>query len=119
MSLDIWLSIKVDTGGDEPYDLELFSGNITHNLTLMASKAGIYDSLWHPYNLTDDGSFPHARELIVPLEKGLKKLKEDPDHYRRFNSSNGWGVYEDFVPFVERVLNSCKEHPKAIVRNSI
>ena len=31
MSLDIWMSMEVDTGGPEPYYLELFSANITNS----------------------------------------------------------------------------------------
>lgn len=118
MSLDICLSMEVDTGGPEPYYLELFDGNITHNLTKMASAAGIYTALWHPYKLTEDETFPTAGELIVSLENGLKKLKENPDYYSEFNSPNGWGMYENFVPFVESVLTACKQHPKATVKTS-
>lgn len=119
MSLDIWMSMKVDTGGSEPYYLELFSANITHNLGEMASAAGIYTALWHPYELTEDRSFPTAGELIPLLENGLKKLKEDSSYYRQFDSPNGWGMYDNFVPFVEKVLNACKKHPKATVKTSI
>ena len=49
MSLDIWLEIEVDAGGKEPHKVELFSSNITHNLSKMAEEAGIYTALWHPY----------------------------------------------------------------------
>lgn len=117
MSLDIWMSMEVDTGGPEPYYLELFSANITSNLWEMADEAGIYTALWHPYEL-NDGSFPTAGELILPLENGLKKLKGDPSHYRQFDSPNGWGLYDNFVPFVEKVLDACKKHPKATVKTS-
>lgn len=117
MSLDIWMSMEVDTGGTEPYYLELFSANITHNLGDMAAAAGIYNALWHPYEL-NDGSDPTADVLIPWLENGLKNLKENPDHYKKFNSPNGWGMYDNFVPFVEKVLDACKKHPKATVNTS-
>lgn len=118
MSLDISLSMEVDTGGSEPYYLELFSANITSNLGEMADEAGIYTALWHPYELTEDKSFPTAGKLIPLLENGLKTLKEDPDYYRQFNSPNGWGMYDNFVPFMEKVLDACKKHPKANVETS-
>lgn len=118
MSLDFSLSMEFDTGGPEPYHPELFSANITSNLGEMADEAGIYTALWRPYELTEDGSFPTAGELIPLLENGLKKLKEDPSYYRQFNSPNGWGMYDNFVPFVEKVLDACKQHPKATVETS-
>ena len=118
MSLDIWMSMEVDTGGPEPYYLELFSANITSNLWEMASAAGIYNALWQPYGLTEDGSFLTAGELIPLLENGLKLLKQDPSYYRQFDSPNGWGLYDNFVPFVEKVLDACKQHPKATVKTS-
>jgi hypothetical protein len=116
MSLDIWLEVKVDTGGREPHKVELFSDNITHNLNTMAEEAGIYNCLWHPYVLWEN---PTAGDLIAPLEEGLRKLKSHPEHYEKFNSPNGWGTYRHFVPFVERVLSACREHPKASVATSV
>ena len=116
MSLDIWLEIEVDTGGKEPYRVELFSSNITSNLTAMAGAAGIYTALWHPYDLCEN---PTADKLIAPLEEGLINLKENPEYYEQFNSPNGWGMYEHFVFFVENVLSACKEHPKSNVKTWI
>lgn len=118
MSLDFVLSMEFDTGGPEPYHAELFSANITHNLGEMADEAGIYNALWHPYRFTYGGSFPTADVLIPLLENGLKKLKENPDYYRQFDSPNGWGMYDHFVPFVEKVLDACKKHPNATVETS-
>lgn len=116
MSLDFYLEVEVDTGGEEPHKVELFSANITHNLNKMAEEAGIYMHLWRPNELWEN---PTADKLIAPLEEGLKKLKDNPEHYKKFNSPNGWGMYEHFVPFVEEVLSACKEHPKANVRTWI
>jgi hypothetical protein len=106
MSLDIWLGMDVDTGGEEPYFLELFNAN------------GIYTALWSPEKLLDCKANPTAGMLIDPLEEGLEKLKSNPDYFKKFDSPNGWGVYEHFVPFVEKVLDACKKHPKATVFTS-
>ena len=54
-------------------------------------------------------------QLIEPLTKGLALLKSDPERFEAFNSPNGWGMYKHFVPFVERYLEACKEHPDADV----
>lgn len=90
---------------------EVFSVNITHNLGTMADKAGIYYALWRP----EEKGLKIASDIIPILEKGLKKLKEKPLYYEKFNAENGWGLYEHFVPFVEEVLQGCKEYPDATI----
>jgi hypothetical protein len=93
---------------------EIYSSNITHNLGKMAQEVGIYHHLWRP----DEIGIKKAQELIALLEAGLKNLKSDPDRYRQFNSPNGWGIYEDFVLFVEEYLNACRKYPDANIRVS-
>lgn len=95
----------------EPYTHEVFWGNITHNLVGMAKAAGIYLYLWRPetYGITK------AKELIEPLEDGLKRLKSAPDHFKELNPSNGWGNYEGLVALVEKYLEACREYPDAVV----
>lgn len=106
MSLDFYLTrIKPTT---------VFDANITHNLGEMAEKAGIYYALWRP----EEKGFKLAKDIILVLEKGLEKLKSKPSYYKKFNSDNGWGLYEHFVPFVEEVLNACKEFPDAEINVS-
>lgn len=86
---------------------EVFSKNITHNLGKMAGKAGIYDVLWRP----DENGYERAESIIEPLEKGIDKLKNDPEHFKQFNPSNGWGDYEGLLRFAEDVLAACKQYP--------
>lgn len=93
---------------------EVFSRNITHNLNKMAEEAGIYKHLWHP----DEIGITKAYQLIKPLTDGLALLKSDPARFEALNSSNGWGIYEHFVPFVEACLEACKEYQDADVRTS-
>jgi hypothetical protein len=101
MSLDVWLTAVQPT--------EVYSRNITHNLNKMAMEAGIYEPLWRP----EEVGITHAHQLVEPLTVGLEKLKADPEHYQKFNSPNGWGMYEHFVPFVESYLEACKDNPDA------
>lgn len=103
MSLDVYLTVT------KP--VEVYDANITHNLNKMAEAAGIYKHLWRP----DEIGVTKARELIEPLTVGLAKLKADPDHFEQFNSPNGWGKYEHFVPFVAKYLAACIENPDAEV----
>lgn len=42
-------------------------------------------------------------------------MKARPKHYEKFNSSNGWGMYEHFVPFIEEYLKALKEYPESFV----
>ena len=91
------------------YKREVHSSNITHNLTKMAGEAGIYDCLWRP----EENGYYEAGDIIEPLREGLRKLKENPEHFKQFDSPNGWGTYEHFVPFVEEILKSCIIFPDA------
>jgi len=105
MSLDIDLKDPTAT-----YETEsLYSGNITHNLGKMANKAGIYKALWRPEEI----NAKYAKDIIKIVEKGLADLKERPEYFELFNSPNGWGMYEHFVPFVEKYLEALKEYPGA------
>lgn len=106
MSLDFYLQYKID--GNE---ISVFDRNITHNLTTMADKAGIYYALWRP----EEKGWKYAKDIIPLLEKGIKKLKEKPKYFEKYNASNGWGLYEHFVPFVEEVLEACNKYPNATI----
>lgn len=92
----------------------LYSDNITHNLGLMAKKAGIYKHLWRPEEI----GITIAKELINPLRNGLHKLKSNPDVFKKYNPDNGWGTYEILVKFVEDYLDACYKYPDAEVEVS-
>jgi hypothetical protein len=121
MSLDVYLTAKEPTEkecyhcGSKYIEHETnYSANITHNLCEMASKAGIYEALWRPEEI----GITEAKQLIEPLKKGLADLKARPEYFKQFNAPNGWGMYEHFVPFVEKYLNACKEYPESTVNVS-
>lgn len=90
---------------------EYYSANITHNLGAMAREAGIYQHMWRPEEL----GITKASQLIEPLAAGLALLQSDRKRFEAFNASNGWGLYEHFVPFVSEYLTACREHPEADV----
>lgn len=106
MSLDITLTA--------PRLCEVYSANITHNLTRMAEEADLYMTLWRPEEI----GITKADELIEPLRTGLALLKSDPERFKQFNSPNEWGVYENLVSFVEYTLKACEENPDATVEVS-
>ena len=93
---------------------EVFDTNITHNLGQMADAAGIYYACWRPEEI----GAKHANDIIDILEDGLNDMKARPDYYRQFDSPNGWGTYDNFLPWVEKYLLACKENPDAEIEVS-
>lgn len=108
MSLDVYLTAKDEDGNE----IEVYSANVTHNLTHMADKAGIYYALWRP----EERGWTKAGDIVAVLEDGLANLKENQTHFEQFNPSNGWGSYEHFVPWVEEYLKACKQYPSAVIK---
>lgn len=111
MSLDIYLIRKKYVSYNqvdwETEEETVFETNITHNLNRMASEVGIYEAIWQPY----ENGFDLASSIVPVLENGIGLLKSDPEKYKAFNPSNGWGSYDIFVPWLERLLEACKEYP--------
>lgn len=94
---------------------EVFSANITSNLGEMAAKAGIYKALWRP----DEIGAEKAEDIIPILEKGIAKMKAAPNRFKKYDARNGWGTYDVFLPWVEKVLEACKENPTSDISVSI
>lgn len=103
MSLDVSLTQTQPT--------QVFEANITHNLGKMAENAGIYKYLWRPEEI----GIKFAYQLIQPLEEGLALMKSDPERFKAFDADNGWGLYEHFVPWIEKYIDACNENPGATV----
>lgn len=119
MSLDVDLynpyHISYDCGKTfEESGEYVFEANITHNLGTMAKEAGIYYACWRPEEI----GAKKASDIIELLEQGYKKLKENPEHYKKFNSPNGWGMYKHFLPWVKEYLEACKKYPNAEIHIS-
>lgn len=106
MSLDVYL--------EEYRPCRIYSDNITHNLGNMARAAGIYECLWRP----DEIGIETAKQLIEPLNVGLVKLLANPDKFKKYNSPNGWGTYDNFIVFVQDYISACEKNPNALVRVS-
>lgn len=103
MSLDVWLKRVQET--------EVFGANVTHNLGLMAKEAGIYKHLWRPEEI----GITHAQQLIEPLRAGLALMRSDPERFKKCDPSNGWGAYEEFLPWIRRYLEACEQYPDATI----
>ena len=104
MSLDFYLEVVRPTA--------VYESNITHNLSRMAREAGIYEALW------SSEQFKTAAELIPILNKGISAMENDPARFKVHDAKNGWGTYEQFLPWVRQVLVACVENPEAVPRSS-
>lgn len=102
MSLDIYI-------GKGEYSRSM---NITHNLADMAEAAGIFKCLWR----AEENGFKRARQLIKPLESAIADMRARPEFYKQYDAPNGWGTYKDFAPWLERLLEICRENPNRSVR---
>lgn len=109
MSLDVYLRAMVKSN--------IFEGGITHNLNKMAMAAELYTPLWRPEELFQS-TIIKAHQLVPFLEKGLVTLKTEPERFKLFNPSNGYGTYEDLVSFVEKYLDALYQNPYAEVEVS-
>lgn len=101
MSLDIYLVKKE----------YLAEANITHNLVPMWKEAGIYDSLYYSDDL-------EAREVLPILIDGLVDMTKYPDKYKKLNSPNGWGTYDNAVRWLAMLIEEFKENPEGIIEIS-
>lgn len=106
MSLDISLMKVMRTS--------VFGTNITHNLTRMAGAASLYSVLWRP----EDNGIKFAHQLIEPLRQSIKDMESRPDWYKVFDAPNGWGTYDQFLPWLKDLLKACEDFPDAEIEVS-
>ena len=107
MSLDFNLTAVRET--------QVFDSNITHNLNKMAQACGVYKCLWRP----KENGYELAAQIIPVLQDGLHQLRENPEKFKEFEASNGWGTYRNFVEFVDQVYKACLENPDAKISVSV
>jgi hypothetical protein len=108
MSLDI--NLHCDCCGQTVAEI-----NLTHNLRDMAEAAGLYDTLWGPYDSADRALFK-ASTMTTSLASGLERLRSDPESFKEHNPPNGWGDYGGLVNAVTTLLIRCVQFPDADVR---
>lgn len=103
MSLDVTLTAVRPT--------TVYKANITHNLIKMAYEARIYEVCWRP----EEVGITKAAQLIEPLRNAITQMKADPARFEKHDSPNGWGLYKNFLPWLERYLKACEANPDADV----
>jgi hypothetical protein len=80
----------------------------------MAGEAGIYEACWRPEEI----GATKARDIIGKLALAVDLMKKEPERFKKFDSPNGWGKYEHFLPWVESYLKACEENPDATIEVS-
>lgn len=121
MSLDVYLYSEVSQLPEPGQEWEsenyyqLYWANITHNLGKMAQSAGCYVACWRPEEISLDC---RASDIRPSLTKAIADMEARPEHYTQFNSPNGWGTYENFLPWLKRYEFACRMNPTAKVRVS-
>lgn len=97
---------------------EFWHGNITHNLCEMAedclssnnSDYTLYDLLWRDTQEPFTGDYLNV--YIAYLAYCLYVLKDDPEHFKKFNPKNGWGTYEQLINFVKEFIKALVNIPE-------
>lgn len=99
---------------------EVWSGNITHNLTEMAEDClsfeeeyqhyTLYGLLWRETQQPFTGDYLNV--YIAHLAYCLYVLKNNPKRFKKFNPENGWGTYEQLVNFVEDFIKALITMPE-------
>lgn len=85
--------------------------NITHNLTPMWKEAGVYVALYNSEGM-------EANEVISVLVDGLIDMTKHPDKYKKLNSPNGWGTYDNAVRWLAELIERFKENPDGVIEVS-
>lgn len=114
MSLDLYLHArKVCPHCASFFGLgdELWWRNITHNVTEMWGKAGVYDAFY-----MSEGH--QAMEYVSVLERGLTLMVEDFKEYKALDAPNGWGRAEHAVAFLWAAYVAFRNNPEAMIRVS-
>ena len=108
MSLDIWLSVPIDSGSTETVTHEVFSANITHNVAKMWNTAGIWEALY-------ESAGKSAADVLPSLRQGLAHMRDNPAIYKALNAPNGWGTYDNALPWLAKLVDAFEEHYKGII----
>jgi len=112
MSYDIWVEVPCkNKKGEDDWHQAGEGHNYTSNVGEMFYKAfektgGNWED-FHDY----DKENMICEKAIPQLEKAIKELEANSEHYKKMNPKNGWGSYEGAVRFLKLILADCKRFP--------
>lgn len=105
MSSDISIRVKHSDGYTSSFEV----GNMTSNCNRMLIAAcGVSMGWFHDM----------ACEKALPiLRHAWREMKRDPARYRALEADNGWGTYDQFMPFLTRFYVMVRLHKSGWINN--
>ena len=85
---------------------EVFEFSPTYNLRPMFHAAG--------FCLRDFNGMTGA-EVAPVLTVAVASMEADPAKFRALDAPNGWGTYDDIMPYLRRFRDAVSAHPAASV----
>jgi len=80
----------------------------------MSPEANMYEALWHP----DHINCVKAKDIIGIVIEGFSDMLKNPKHYKKLESDNGWGTYDDFIDWVYNYIKALSENPECYLITS-
>lgn len=106
MSYDV--HFYIDCGGPDPHRLD-YDFNYTWNCGPMFRRAlAPLDGINGLQGLTGEEAIPHLERAIADMS-----APESRQAYQAMNPENGWGDHDSATRWLERILEACREVPKA------
>ena len=56
-----------------------------------------------------------ARDAARVLDAALVEMTAHADEYRAMNPANGWGDFDTFREWLQKILEACREMPDAVL----
>lgn len=104
--------MSIENYGPRVISGDVYSESISANLTAIAVAVGIERHLWSPASV----GITRADEMVPALTEAIAKLKADPDQFFKYDAPQRWGIYEQFLAYLERYLAQCKRYPTMDIR---
>lgn len=106
MSYDVSFKAKLE-GTDQWVYVGADWINHTYNTAAMIKEVcGSYPSDW-------DGR--KCADMYPIIAQGAALLRDNPQRYRQFEPSNGWGTVETTLDFLMKIADNCEKYPTAVI----
>ena len=102
-------SISINVNHPDGYKSHFEVGNMTSNCNWMLVEACGVSMGWF-----DKVSCEKALPI---LEHAWTVMKRDPRKFKRLQAANGWGTYDQFMPFLTRFYVMVRLHKSGIIHN--
>ena len=98
MSYDVSFALK-EKHSDKLVILPIDVSNITWNVRELIKQS----SGWEIKNESENG---FVKDLIPMLHSGLANLMRNPDKYKQYEATNGWGTIEGVKRFYNDIIKA-------------